>query len=124
MSDVSKLSTHQEKLFNGSKLRTVKDSIELFRTLDPEMQAQTMMTLLVVGEAHPEPVSMVSIAKIVGLAQSSTSRNVSLLGKIHRKGMPGLDLLESSEDIMDRRNKLVSLTSRGKRFINQLLKGE
>lgn len=88
------------------------------------MQAQTMMTMLVVARAHPDPVPMPEISREVGLAQSSTSRNIALLGKIHRKGRPGLELIESSEDIMDRRTKLVSLTSRGKRFIQQLLKGE
>ena len=117
------LSTHRSPSFDGSKLRTVADSIELLRTLDSEMQAQTAMCLLVVAMAHPEPVPMREIAQRVGLAQSSTSRNVALLGKVSRKGRPGLDLLVAREDVSDRRTKLVSLTSRGERFINQLLKG-
>ena len=123
MSVVSKLSTRRDPSFDASKLRTAADGIELFRTLDQEMQAQTMMCLLVVAQAHPIPIQMREIARRVGLAQSSTSRNVALLGKTHRKGLPGLDLLYACEDVTDRRTKVVSLTSRGERFINQLLKG-
>ena len=123
MSDVSRLSTRQGPSFDVSKLRTAVDTIELFRTLDAEMQAQTMMCFLAVAKAHPTPIPMREVAHLVGLAQSSTSRNIALLGKTHRKGLPGLDLVNAREDVVDRRTKVVFLTSRGERFVHQLLKG-
>ena len=123
MSSAITLSTRREPSFDASKLKTISNAIELLRTFDSEMQAQTAMCLLVVATAHPEPVPMREISDRVGLAQSSTSRNVALLGAVSRKGSPGLNLLQAREDVSDRRIKLVSLTSQGKRFINQLLKG-
>lgn len=96
------------------------DQIELFRTLDPEIQAQGLSTFLVIAMSDPEPISMRVLADRVGIAQSSCSRNVAALGKIHRHGRPGHQLVESYEDSMDRRTKLVKLTPKGRRFAQML----
>ena len=94
--------------------------IELFRTLDPEIQAQGLSTFLTIAKNDPSPISMRDLAESVGIAQSSCSRNVASLGKIHRHGRPGHQLVESYEDPMDRRIKLVKLTQKGRRFAQML----
>jgi len=80
------------------------------------MQAQTMVTFLVVAERDPEPIHMGDLATRVGLAQSSVSRNVASLGAWSRHKRLGLKLLQCKEDLMDRRRKLVSLTPSGRRL--------
>ena len=124
MSEVTKLSGHHKESFDTSNIEKIKHVVDCFRTLDSEMQAQTMTVFLIVVESHPTPVPMPEIARAAGLAQSSTSRNIAALGTYHRKGQPGLKLLDSYEDPMDRRTKLVKLTPRGERFATILMKGE
>ncbi|MBY5413622.1 winged helix-turn-helix transcriptional regulator [Rhizobium leguminosarum] len=51
---------------------------------------------------------------------NASSTAVSALGQVHRKGMPGLDILVSKEDPMDRRNKRVFITPKGKRVMATL----
>ena len=62
---------------------------------------------------------MKNISKELGIAQSTVSRNCyKLSDKIKEK--PGIGLLQSFEDPMERRRKLVRLTPRGKRVHSTL----
>ena len=63
-----------------------------------------------------EGVPMTTIAKDLNMAQSSVSRNVSLLSKWSWSRKEGLNFVEALEDPMERRRKLVKLTNRGKRL--------
>jgi len=112
-----------EKSSNNSVLRKLLRQIECLRTIEPEIQAQALSTFLVTAINDPEPVAMVDIAAQVGIAQSSCSRNVALLGMIHRRGRPGHQLVESYENPLDRRNKLVKLTPKGRRLAQTLIGG-
>ena len=96
------------------------DSVEILRSLDPEMQAQTMLIFLLIANRDPDPISMTDLARQSGVAQSSVSRNVASLGSINRHKMPGLQLVDSYEDPKDLRKKLVKLTPSGRRIINLL----
>ena len=101
-------------------MKKLRVSLEVFRQLDPEMQAQTMVTFLLVAESDPEPIPMSKLGELSGLAQSSVSRNIASLGAWSRHNRPGLKLVESKEDLFDRRRKLVSLTSSGRRLKEML----
>ncbi len=114
------LSGLREKSSSNLVLSGLRNQIELFRTLDPEIQAQGLSTFLTIAMSDPVPISMRDLAEAVGIAQSSCSRNVASLGQIHRHGRPGHQLVESYEDPMDRRNKLVKLTPKGRRFAQML----
>lgn len=86
-------------------------ALRVLRTLDDRMQLQTAITLLLVMEF--QPCRMASLRSMAGLSQASISRNCAALGRIHRKGQPGLGLIKTEEDIMDRKHKIVSLTPKG-----------
>lgn len=78
-------------------------------------QILTMQVFLVVAEAKGNPVPQSVIRERLGLTESTTSRNVALLG-VGSFGTPGPKLVESYEDLEYRRRKLVRLTAAGKRF--------
>jgi DNA-binding MarR family transcriptional regulator len=93
--------------------------IEEFRKLDPEMQAQTMMTLLLVA-AKPG-IQMKEMQERLGIARSTMSRNVAILSSHgYRAGYPGYALIEAREDPTDRKSKQVFLTAKGKRFLESI----
>lgn len=102
---------------NASK--SILRLIERFRMLDSEIQAQSMAVLLKVAK-HPVPIKMAEIAEELGLSQSTVSRNVAYLGDWNRHKTKGHELVEAFEDPMERRRKLVRLTAKGKRFVNEL----
>jgi DNA-binding MarR family transcriptional regulator len=66
-------------------------------------------------------ISMGEIMKLVGLTQSSVSRNVDKLGR-GSPGEPGYGLVESYEDPAYRKRKLVRVTPRGKELAKAVSK--
>lgn len=104
----------------SKRLRKQLRLIERFRELDAEMQAQTVAIFLYIANS-PVPVKMQDIADDLGLAQSSVSRNVAALSDWTRHRKKGHNLVEAFEDPMERRRKLVRLTTKGKRFTTSLL---
>lgn len=97
-------------------------SLRVLRSLDDRMQIQTAITLLLIMEFAP--CRMAALRSMAGLSQASISRNCAALGIIHRKGMPGLGLIKTEEDIMDRKHKIVSLTPKGQNIMDILFNSE
>lgn len=95
--------------------------IEEFRKLNPEMQAQTLLTFCAVASREGE-VSMKDVEHLTGMTTSSTSRNVAALGALHRKGQPGMDLVLAFENPMNRRMKLLKLTPKGRRVAESIVR--
>lgn len=93
--------------------------IKVIQTIDPQMQAQTIMCFLMVAQFGPCP--MADIRAISNVSQASLSRNFSALGEVHRRGMPGFGLIKSWEDPMNRKAKLVKLTKKGEEFKKQIM---
>lgn len=98
--------------------KKVASFIEEFRKLNAEMQAQQMAIFLAVA-AKPD-LTVTDIANATGHSTSSVSRNIAALGKTHRKGLPGLDILVAVEDPIDRRNKRIRMTPKGARVMAAL----
>lgn len=92
---------------------------EVVRTLDPEMPTQMVQTFLAV--AIQPGLTMAELGDQVGLSQSSVSRNVAALGKFHRYGKAGHDVVSAEEDPVERRRKIVKLTPKGKRLADQII---
>ena len=88
--------------------------------IDGEMPLQQLMTLLVVADAT-DGLSLTEVANKVGVGLATASRYVGSLGKINRKKEEGLQFLESFEDPMERRKKIIRLTAKGKSAINMIL---
>jgi DNA-binding MarR family transcriptional regulator len=76
--------------------------LEEFRKLDPEMQAQTVLTFLYVMDTPG--ISMTELSERVGYSQASTSRNVAALSEHQRLGKAGAGLLDAREDPANRRS--------------------
>lgn len=106
----------------ASAVSALQRGLTLFdelRNLDPEIQAQTVTIFLLVASKPGMP--MRDLEKLTGLASSSVSRNVAAMGKLHRGGRAGLDILVAKEAPLDRRSKLVFLTPKGHRIAKRLV---
>lgn len=91
------------------------------RKFDSQIEAQAIAIFFYIGiNAPQEGVRMQKIAEELDIAQSSVSRNVYKLGDVNRHKKPGIGLLIAFEDPMERRRKLVRLTSKGKRVFHTL----
>jgi DNA-binding MarR family transcriptional regulator len=83
---------------------------------DVELQAFATFCLIA---ARPSEFPMADLTDILGLSQSSISRNVALLS-IGSVKAPGPQLIEAYEDPEYRRRKYVRLTTRGKRLAAEI----
>ena len=127
------------------KLESLLHIVDRVRALDPRMEI-TMLTCLLYVARHGDErygVPMEQIADDLGIAQSSTSRNIAklsedilnpakeVLDRAAKRGKPptreslrpklGMGLVYTVEDPNMRRRKNVFLTPAGKRFVNGLM---
>lgn len=102
--------TTDKTFTNAEKLIAV---INEFRKHDPEIQAQAMLLFVKIAQ-NDDNISMKELQHWSGLANSSISRNVSLLGETNRHGGPGMFLVRNYPDPMDRRRHIVKLTPKGR----------
>ena len=106
-------------------LRQLRKALERFRQYDPEMQVQTMLAFVSLAVDQKIPVKDL-VAK-ASLSRSQASRQVATLGREHwrrdkdGKRKAGHDLVVAVTDPMDARQKLVTLTPRGKVLRQQLV---
>lgn len=97
-----------------------------FMALEHEINAALMSTFLAVavwseGREESVPLTIVELAKRVGLPGSTVSRHLRYLGKRRRKGVPGLGLVDTALSGDDARQKAVSLTPEGMALRDRLL---
>lgn len=97
---------------------TVVQVLEAFRTLDPDLPIQYALSFMTIAQS--EGISIGELAERLGIAQSSASRNVAALSRWHSFGKAGLDLVQAQEDPRERRRKIVTLTEKGRAFLDQL----
>lgn len=95
-----------------TKLKKVIRVIEEFRKLDGGIQAQAQHVFLFIA-ANPG-CTVNEAAKATEISSASATRNIQLLGKQHRKGKPGLQLVELVDDPNDMRIKHAHLSTKGK----------
>ena len=88
--------------------------------IEAEMPLQQLHCLLVIAQAE-EGLSLTEIAQKVGIGLATASRYVAALGKQNRHREEGLLLVESFEDPMERRKKIIRLTTKGKAALNKLM---
>lgn len=95
------------------------ERIRMITKVDPDMTLQQLHCLLVIS-TEPEGTYLTNIANKAGISLATASRYVSALGKMDRHHREGLKLVESFEDPMERRKKIIRLTAKGRAFINRV----
>lgn len=93
-------------------LRNLNRSLEPFRAERGTMPLQYVTAFLLVAEEEHQNVS--EYAKRAGTSQSLMTRHLADLGEVNRYHEEGLGLVEGYDDLMDRRNRLIRLTAKGK----------
>ena len=101
----------------------LKDAIQLIHgisKIEAEMPLQQLHVLLLIAKAG-EGSSLTDLAREAGIGLATASRYVSALGKQNRHREEGLLLVESFEDPMERRKKIIRLTDKGRVALNKLI---
>lgn len=102
---------------------TTREALRLLfgiQRVDPDMPLQQVMCLFVIADQE-EGISLTELANKVGIGLASASRYVGSLGKINRHKTEGLNFIEAYEDPMERRKKIIRITTKGKIAIKKML---
>lgn len=101
-------------------LRDVQKLLEMIAAIQPEMPLQQARCLFIVAESE-EGMSLSEIAKKAGIGLATASRYIGALGKVNRRREEGLQLIESFEDPMERRKKIIRLTTKGRAAVRRII---
>jgi DNA-binding MarR family transcriptional regulator len=93
-----------------------------FRSLDKEMQAQTMLAFLYIAERDSQGIetTVLDVGTYLDLSSASATRNVQALSKVHRYGKEGHDLVYTAENPRKRTEKFIYLSDKGKALCKRL----
>lgn len=94
------------------------EMIETFRRVRPEMPIQMASVFLAV--AMKPGIYQRELAPLLGMAQSSVSRNVMALGPKTRHGGPGLNLVVQRHEPTDGKSYELHLTKEGRELARRL----
>lgn len=100
-------------------LNTLK-ALEPFKNLRETMPLQYVTAFMLV--ATEEGLNVTEYARRAGISQSLMTRHLSDLGTTNRYHEAGFGLIEAFEDVMDRRNRLIRLTAKGKGIVGQIVR--
>lgn len=100
-------------------LRTWIEMLQRVRREIGDIPVQMLATLL--EAAVEEDLSIQDIELKLKMTKAAASRNVMALTQLNARREEGYGLLLTREDGLDRRRKLVALTSRGERVVKSLL---
>lgn len=100
-------------------LAKVTAIVRAFQQLNMELPMQQAAALLYI--AANEGCMVLDMANATGMTQSAASRNIAALGKWARYGKPGLELIRTEEDPMERRRKLLYLTPKGRNAVQAII---
>lgn len=104
------ISTEQRTL-----LKRQLNALKPFRKVRESMPLQYVQAFLLV--ATEEHLNVSEYAKRAGTSQSLMTRHLADLGEVNRYHEEGFGLVEAYDDIMDRRNRLIRLTVKGKHVV-------
>lgn len=101
---------------NTLRLEEVADF--LIETVGSDLQISTLKVFLFI--VHRGSCTQRDVEKYLSLTNSSASRNVSYWTDSRFDGKPGLGFIMRVEDPHDRRYRLLTLTNRGRSFVEKL----
>jgi DNA-binding MarR family transcriptional regulator len=103
----------------GREIHSLMRAIDAIWGEEPDMPVQQARTVLAV--ATRPGLAMGDLSRMVFMSQSLCSRTVAALSKWQRRGIPGLDLIETIEDPRERRRKIMYLTPKGRQRMTRAL---
>ena len=92
--------------------------LQLMQHQDSKFPINAALTLLYV--ARNEPCLKRDMEIALGFSTATGSRNSDYLSKINRLRSPGLSFINKVDDPDDRRQTVLTLTPKGKEFVNLL----
>jgi DNA-binding MarR family transcriptional regulator len=103
------------------KVSKLLQVMERFRELDPEMSIQGIITFLQV--AKEQGGNITALANAADLKKNTATRNVQAWTALDRHKKAGHDMIAYSVDPrVSRRDKIITLTRKGRTFLTKLLK--
>lgn len=101
------------------KFRGYIEANRVFMEIREEIPASIMNTFLGVilwgeDETRDGPITILELSEKIGLPYTTVSRHLRYLGEYERVGKPGANLVKTEIYLMNRRQKTVSLTAKGK----------
>lgn len=100
--------------------RRVFGVLSHLREIESDMPIQQVVVLAWV--ALNEGKTQKQLRDSLDMASSTSSRNLAALSKVHRLGKPGLGMIDWVDSPEDRRQKLLYLSSKGRKFVTEVLK--
>jgi len=84
---------------------------------------KTFLGVAIWGFNNPKdtPLTITELSEKIGLPMATTSYHLRYLGDFERIGVPGLGLVKTAQYVLNRRQKVVSLTPKGKALASQLM---
>lgn len=102
------------------KLKQAIDLMSGVQKVDPDMSLQQLLCLFFIAQEE-EGCSLTDVARKANIGLATASRYVSSLGKMNRHKEEGFNFVESYEDPMERRKKIIRLTTKGKIALKKIL---
>lgn len=104
-------------------LTAFRKALEAATVFDVNMQASTLLTLLLAAEHEEDPdgFSTGDVQAALGVSNGTASRNLQFWEK-GNAAMPagGMEYIRIGMDPMDRRKRTIALTPKGEAFIRKL----
>jgi DNA-binding MarR family transcriptional regulator len=116
------MSTHRQSITAEEKavLQNTMRSLEPFKNLRDTMPLQYVTAFLHV--AAEEGLNVTEYARRAGVTPSLMTRHLADLGTTNRYHEAGFGLVEQFDDVMDRRNRLIRLSAKGKGIVGQIVR--
>lgn len=105
------------------KLKEFKKALHRFLQFDPKMQVSTILTLLEIAETtmKGETIGTGDIRTKLGLQAGTASRNIYYWEEGHPQMSGGHKMITVKMGLNDRRQRELTLNTKGQAFVNQLL---
>jgi DNA-binding MarR family transcriptional regulator len=100
-------------------LRKLSRALDLFAVFDPtHFPIHFVQVFLLVAASRS--CTYREIEEALSITNSSVSRTINALARVHRSGLPGLGLVEPFIDPQEGRRYRVRLTSKGRALLRQI----
>ncbi len=118
MAGAMSMSAGHRASITADQIRALKsqlNALKPFRKVRETMPLQYATAFLLV--ATEEHLNVTEYAKRAGTSQSLMTRHLADLGEVNRYHEEGMGLVEAYDDLMDRRNRLIRLSAKGKHVV-------